>query len=103
MGDATTAQATPGPWFQFEGKPDCVGGPHPENGTAGTAMCGMRLRSPAENAANAALIVRACNAHAELVALLAEAVAKLPGWAGPEDTAHDWWARATIALARAGA
>ncbi len=49
---------TPGPWFKFENA-DCVGGPHPENGTAGIALCGMRLRSPEEVAANIRLIAGA--------------------------------------------
>lgn len=50
---------TPGPWFLFGNPAHCVGGPHPENGTGGVAMCGMRLRSPEEAEANAKLIAAA--------------------------------------------
>ena len=46
---------TPGPWFVF-GNMHCVGAPHEANGTAGIAMCSMRLRTAEENEANARLI-----------------------------------------------
>lgn len=50
---------TPGPWFVFENG-HCVGGPgETEAGTAGVALCGMRLRTPEEIAANARLIAAA--------------------------------------------
>lgn len=49
---------TPGPWFVF-GNGYCVGGPHPENETAGIAMCSMRLRESLENKWNARLIATA--------------------------------------------
>lgn len=55
--------STPGPWFAF-GNGHCVGGPLPPAAdgtpqTAGVAMCSMRVRSEAECAANATLIVAA--------------------------------------------
>ncbi len=62
---------TPGPWFQFDGV-SCVGGPHPENGTAGIAMCGMRLRSDEEVAGNIRLICAAPDLLAVLEKLLHE-------------------------------
>lgn len=61
MGE-TTEKHTPGPWFVF-GNGHCVGGPCERPGeaeqTGGIAMCGMRLRSPEEAAANARLIAAA--------------------------------------------
>jgi hypothetical protein len=53
------AKHTPGPWFLFGNPAHCVGGPHPQNDTAGVAMCGMRLRTPEEGEANARLIAAA--------------------------------------------
>ena len=36
----------------------------------------------------------------QVFALLAEAIERLPAWAGPNDEAHAWWLRAaTLALA----
>jgi hypothetical protein len=67
---------TPGPWFIF-GNRHCVGGPFvpgpgddPDQLTAGIAMCGMRLRTADECAANARLIAAAPAMLAALEAAL---------------------------------
>ena len=53
---------TPGPLFVFENG-HCIGGPHKENGTAGVAMCAMRLRDDEENSDNTRLLTAAFNSY----------------------------------------
>lgn len=69
-----TARHTDGPWFVF-GNGHCVGGPltdrlPAETQTAGIAMCGMKMRLPEENAANARLVAAAPELLAALTDLL---------------------------------
>lgn len=73
---------TPAPWSLF-GNGHCIKGKL-NDGEAGIAICSMQARTPEENAANAACIVKVMNAHDRLV----EALTDLEVWASgcDEDT-----------------
>jgi len=62
------SKRTPGPWFLED---DCIRAKTSDSGTVSVAVCrGWDTRWEKEQKANAEFIVRACNAHDDLLAAL---------------------------------
>jgi len=97
------AQHTPTPWHTGEGKAERI--IYAADGFAvadATVFHGLHVESPT---ANAAFIVRACNAHDELVAALKGLLDDMRDIRGidPEEYKPESFAAARAALAKVGA
>ena len=101
-----TTQATPRPWMHYDDT-DAAGktGRHEIVATGKTVARIYRTAgSEVEDAANAALIVRAVNCHDELVAALRDIIAYVEGYAAgadSDDPVHVELPRYRAALAKA--